>query len=92
MSLSFGAPIAYIGIFQFAYKITEKVDKLVKIMEIKATTLVGLDERKYWARVLRSIPRTGIKVGGFGQVEREAVPIFVDFSIKQIVTILITFK
>ena len=92
VSLNLGAPIIYIGIFQFAYKITEKVDKLLSIMELKSTTLGSLTEKKYWARVLRSIPRTGIKVGGFGQVEREAVPIFIDFSVKQIVTILITLK
>ena len=84
--------IIYIGMFQFAYTVTEKIDKLLKIMEIKSTSLVNLAERKYWAKVLRSIPRTGIKIGGFGQVEREAVPIFIDFSVKQIVGCLITFK
>jgi len=74
--------------FQFAYKVTEKLEDLTKMMEIRSAGLVK-SERKYWARVLRSIPRMGMSLGGFGQVEREAVPIFIDFSAQQIVSLLI---
>ena len=84
--------VLYIGLFQFAYKVTEKMDKLKELMEMKSVCLVNLEEKKYWKRALRSIPRMGINVGGFNRVERQAVPIFIDFAVKQIVSILITFK
>jgi len=91
ISVGLAAVIIFIGLFQFAYKVTEKTEKLVEVMEVKSASLVNVEERKYWQRVFRSIPRMGMKVGGFYRVEREAVPIFVDFCVKQIVTLLITF-
>ena len=84
--------IVYIGAFQFAYKVTEKLEELTKLMETTSGSLVNAEERKYWARVLRSIPRMGMSLGGFGRVERESVPIFIDFSVQQIVDLLITFS
>ena len=86
------AIIIYIGLFQFAHKVTEKVEKLKELMEMKSSYVVNLEEKKYWRRALRSIPRMGINVGGFNQVERQAVPIFIDFSLKQIVSLLLAFK
>ena len=91
-TMGIGAIVIFIGMFQFAYKVTEKVEKLMEVMEVKSAGLVNLSEKKYWKRRLRSIPRMGMKLGGFGRVEREAVPIFVDFCVKQILTLLITFK
>jgi len=92
VSIGLGVIIAYIGIYQFAYKITEKIEKLKELMGIKSAFLVDLEDKKYWKRALRSIPRMAINVGSFNRVEREAVPIFLDFSVKQIVSLLITFK
>ena len=83
----------YVGIFQFAYHVTEKVERLIEVMEIKCASLASNSEdTKYWKKVLRSIPPMGINVGGFGRVEREAVPIFIDFSVNQIVGILISMR
>ena len=84
--------IAYVGMFQFAYKVTEKLEDLTKRMKIMSGYIVSPEERKYWARVLRSIPRMGMSLGGFNKVEREAVPIFIDFCIKQIVSLLLAFQ
>ena len=84
--------VEYIGMFQFAYKVGEGMESLKRMMEIQSARLVKSEERKYWTRVLRSIPRMGIKVGGFNRVEREAVPIYIDFSVKQIVSLLLAFK
>ena len=83
--------ILYIGMFGFAYKVTEKLEELTKLMEIVSGSLVNPGERKYWTKVLRSIPRMGMSVGGFSQVEREAVPIFIDFCVGQIVSLLLAF-
>ena len=82
----------YIQAFGFAYKVTEKLEDLKKRMEFACGSLVSPDERKYWTKVLRSIPRMGMSVGGFSQVEREAVPIFIDFCVKQIVSLLLGFQ
>ena len=73
--------VAFIGMFQFAYQVQAKMGECRKMMEFMSAGLVSLEERKYWSRVLRSIPRMGMKLGGFNLVEREAVPIFIGFSI-----------
>ena len=83
--------ISYVAMFQLAYKVKETLEKLKKLMEMKFKGSFRSDW-KYWEKVLRSIPGIGIDVGGFNQVERQAVPIFIDFSIKQIVSLLITFQ
>ena len=85
------AIIVYIGLFQSAYQITEKAERLKKLMEIKSGRLVWPVERKYWAGVLRSVPRMGMRIGGFHRVEREVVPVYIDFSVKQIVGLLVSF-
>jgi len=84
-------PILYIGMFGFAYKVTKKMKDVTKLMEITSAGLVNPEERKYWSRVVRSIPRMGMSVGGFNRVEREAVPIFINFSVGQIVSLLLAF-
>ena len=89
--IGFAAIIIYIGMFHFAYKVTEKIEDLLELMEIKSISVVNAGEGKYWARVLRSIPRMGMRVGGFHQVERNAVPQFMDFVITQIVGLLVSF-
>ena len=78
--------------FQFAYGITERVEKLKKLMELKMASLVKPEEMKYWTKALKSVPRMGMSVGGFRQAEREAVVIYIDFSVGQIVSLLLTFK
>ena len=84
--------ILYIGVFQLAFKVTEKIEILKELMEVQFASLGDLKEQKKWGRVLRSIPRMAMIVGGFNRVEREAVPLFVDFVIKQVVGILLAFS
>ena len=86
-----GCIITYVGMFGFAYKVTEKLEESTKVIEIASRSLVNPGERKYWTKVVRSIPRMGMSVGGFSQVEREAIPILIDFCVKQIVTLLLAF-
>ena len=83
--------ILYIGMYGFAYKVTEKLEDLTKLMEILSAGLTNSKGRKYWTMVLRSIPRMGMTLGGFNRVEREAIPIFIDFSVGQIVSLLLAF-
>ena len=90
--ICFAVIVDYIGMFQFAYQVEEKFEDLKRMLEIKSMFLVNPVERKYYTRVLKSIPRMGIHVGGFYRVEREAVPVYIDFSVKQIVSLLLAFK
>ena len=46
--------------------------------------------RKILRRKLESIPSVGLKVGDFHILERESIPIFVDFVLKNIVNLLVT--
>ena len=80
-----------IGIFQIAFKVTEMSEDLKKVIEVKYLDVRILDSSKYCKRILKSIPRLGVKVGGFHEAERESVPVFIDFVTKQIVSLLITF-
>ena len=84
--------ILFTGMFQFAHQVQAKMGDMRKMMEFMSAGLVSLEERKYWSRVLRSVPRMGMKLGGFNLVERQAVPIFIDFSVNQIVSLLLAFK
>ena len=92
MFMGMAGIIAYMGMFQFAYKVTEKVEQLMELMEFKSACVVNGVERKYWKRVLESFPRMGMNLGPFNRVEREAVPVFIDFSVNQIVSILIALQ
>ena len=54
--------VLYVGSFQFAYKVTEKLEDLKRKMEITSASLVNPVERKYWKMVLKSIPRMGMRL------------------------------
>jgi len=80
----------YITVYQLAYQVTEAVDDFKRAIVIQSIELrQGSREFKYSVRILKSFPRMGMNVGGMYQVEREAVPIFIDFVVKQIVGLLL---
>ena len=88
---TFNAAIAYISMFQLAFQVTKGVEHLKKVIEVKFIGLPSSWARTYLARILRSIPVLAVNVGGFHEAERESVPIFLDFVVKQIVNLLLTF-
>ena len=85
------AAIAYISIFQLTFQVTGGVEHLKKVIEVKSIGLPFPWARSYLGRILRSIPILAVNVGGFHEAERESVPIFMDFVVKQIVNLLIAF-
>ena len=85
------AAIAYISMFQLAFQVTGGVECLKKVIEVKSIGLPFPWARSYLERILRSIPVLAVNVGGFHEAERESVPIFLDFVVKQIVNLLLTF-
>ena len=53
---------------------------IVKTMKVKGILL----------RRLKSIPLTGLKVGGFHFLETTSTPIFIDYVVNKIVNLLVT--
>ena len=53
VSMVLSAVIIYVGTFQFAYKVTERVEKLREVMEVTSARLVNLSEKMYWKMRLR---------------------------------------
>jgi len=89
--LTLNCAVAYISIFQLAHKVTERVEDLKKVIEVKYTGLPFPWARNYLERIQRSIPVLAVNVGGFHEAERESVPIFLDFVVKQTVNLLLAF-
>ena len=88
--LTLNCAVAYISIFQLAHKVTNRVEDLKRIIEVKYIGLPFPWARNYLERIQRSIPVLAVNVGGFHEAERESVPIFLDFVLKQIVNLLLT--
>ena len=88
--LAFNSAVVYISIFQLAFQITENVEDLKNVIEVKFSSLPFPWARKYLERIISSTPVLAIKVGGFHAAEQESVPIFLDFVVKQIVNLLLT--
>jgi hypothetical protein len=91
--ISVEAAVVYIALFSLAYRVTEVGGALAGEMEGVASRVVFLPigARKCLERILRKTPQLAMSVGGFHAVERETVPIFVDFVVKQVVGLLVTF-
>ena len=91
LTFNVNATVVYIAIFQLGYKVTETSEKLKEVIELRFTGLGFPAARKCCERILRSIPVLAVNVGGFHGAERDAVPVFLDFALKQVVGLLITF-
>jgi hypothetical protein len=83
----------YIALFSLAYKVTEVGEALDGEMEGVASRGVFLPRsaRECLQRILLKTPQLAMSVGGFHTVERESIPRFVDFVLKQIVGLLVSF-
>jgi hypothetical protein len=84
--------VLYIAIFGLAFGVTQRTDEFREVAQLSIARLRVQKSRKYCQRILRSLPKLAMRVGGFHAVERESVPIYVDFVFKQIVSLLLAFK
>ena len=86
--------VLYIAIFGLAFGVTERTEDFREVLQlaIAGLSLPAQKSQKYGQRILKSIPKVAMRVGGFHAVERESVPIFLDFVVKQIVSLLLAFK
>ena len=83
--------IAYTALFQLAYKVTETAEEFKKVIELKSMELPFPLAKRNFKQILKSVPVLVIDVGGFHAVEKESVPIFLDYIVQQIVDLLLTF-
>jgi hypothetical protein len=90
---SVDSTVCYIALFSLAYRVTEVGGALAGEMEGVASRVgfFPLSVRQALQRILRKIPQFAMSVGGFHTVERETIPIFLDFLIQQIVGLLVSF-
>ena len=84
--------MVYILMFQLAFQITLKVNKIKEVIEVKLAELTVPHQIKYCEKIVKSITRLSLKVAGFHEVERDSIPRFLDFVVTQIVSLLLTFK
>ena len=66
----------------------KELKREILVSSRKVRTRSGIKEVEM---ILKSVQRLGIKVGGFGYVERESTLIFLQYVLEQIVSLLITF-
>ena len=97
LALAFGI-IFILGIIFFpitfngTHQITEKVEELKREILVKSRKVQMRNGIKEVEMILKSVPRLGIKVGGFNYMERESTLIFLQYVLEQIVSLLLTFK
>ena len=92
----FDTSLSYILIYGKAFKTPALFKQAVHF----ALEIVGAEQDrkilkaiklKVLARQLRSIPEMGIKVGEFHTLERTSTPVFVDYVVKNIASMLVAF-
>ena len=83
----FDVTFIYTVIYEKAFKVPQMFE------EATASALLRMRGKQVcvFRRQIRSIPRTGIKVGQFHKMERESTLIFVDFVVKNIVGMLVAY-
>ena len=90
--LSLISIIFYTVLFKLSYQITEEAEDLKRVIEVKSSRIrIRRNEQKYCRLFLKSMRPWEILVGGFYPVEREAVPVFIDFVSQQIVGLILAF-
>ncbi|CAG7686426.1 unnamed protein product [Allacma fusca] len=85
--------IFYVAIFGRAFCVPQRMQSF-KIELVRSTRLrpIGSFEVKYLQKKTASVANVGIKVGMFHTMERESTPIFIDFVVTTVSTMLITYR
>ncbi|CAG7732386.1 unnamed protein product [Allacma fusca] len=83
----------YVATFGRAFYIPERMESFK--IELLRTAQLSQAKRsvvKHLEKQVASVPNVGIKVGTFHTMERESTPIFIDFVIKTIASLLIMYR
>ena len=90
--LAFDSIFFYTAMWGNASLIPVMIKDLKDQLDIAATAGRGTHNCGYWRRESRSIPCTGVSVGGFRSMERDSSLIFIDFVVRNVVSLLVAFK
>ncbi|CAG7820800.1 unnamed protein product [Allacma fusca] len=82
--------LGFSALFGYAYNATARVRVLKAEIVIACMMEHGRDDR-YMKKFVESLTVEGIRVGAFHTVERESIPNFVDFLIKNVASVLLLF-
>jgi hypothetical protein len=73
------------------FRLTKSIEKMKRAMLIGSSRWRVGSEKAELKRVVRSIPELGVKAGSFNVMERESTLIFLDFSVQQIIDLLLAY-
>ena len=90
--LAFDAIAFFAIMWDSAPLIPVMMEELKNQVDVVAAVGGGVRNRKYWRSVSRSVPCIGVSVGGFRSMERDSTLIFMDFVIRNVVSLLMAFK
>ena len=79
--ITINSALFYIILYQTAFQITGRIEELRKVIKLKSLEFKYPKMKKYCWQILDSVSTSAINVGGFHLVERESVPMFLDFSL-----------
>ena len=89
-NLTLNVVLLYAFVYQKAFMIPDGVEKVKRMLQVSIQTCRDVKYRKYLHRRIKSVPLFGLKVGDFHMLERASTPIFIDYVVTNVVTLLVT--
>ena len=91
-ALAFDSIVFYTVIWDNACLIPVLMKEMKNQFDMAAAVVRAVNTHQYWRSVSRSIPCIGVSVGGFRGMERDSTPILVEFVVRNVVSLLMTFN
>ena len=87
------APLIYITLYEKAVQVSTLFRQAVQqtLLQLVETRQLSRVERNILVRKFRAMPPVAISVGQFHTLERTSVPVFADYVLKNIVSMLVAF-
>ena len=88
----FQGSFIYSVMYEKGFKVPELIAQVRSAFRMQSSRLGNKHERKLLKRQVKSVPSVGIKVGEFHMLERTSTPVFLDYVVKNVANMLVTFK
>ena len=86
------ASLIYMILYETAFKVPALFEQAKVQLRLRARAVYGRPERNVLDRQIMSIPPVGVKVGNFHMLERTSTPVFLDFVLTNIVSMLVVYQ
>ena len=80
----------YAIIYGKAFKVPDLFEKAKVAVRLRSRHM-DMATRKLLDRQVRSVPPVGIKVGGFNMLERTSTPVFLEFVLGNVISMLVAY-